>query len=145
VPFVIISMLEVIMVTGVGIFWFEVPFHGSILVLLLGTLAFLFNSVGLGLLISTVASTQQQAMMAGNLFLTPAILLSGLVFPIANMPVFFQYLTLLNPLMYFIIVTQGVFLKGAGLALLWPQMLGMTVLGAGMLALAVARFKVHIA
>jgi ABC-2 type transport system permease protein len=145
VPFVIISMLEVIMVTGVGIFWFEVPFHGSILVLLLGTLAFLFNSVGLGLLISTVASTQQQAMMAGNLFLTPAILLSGLVFPIANMPVFFQYLTLLNPLMYFIIVTQGVFLKGAGLALLWPQMVGMTVLGAGMLALAVARFKVHIA
>ena len=145
VPFVIISLLEVIMVTGVGIFWFEVPFHGNILVLLLGTLAFLFNSVGLGLLISTVASTQQQAMMAGNLFLTPAILLSGLVFPIANMPVFFQYLTLLNPLMYFIIVTQGVFLKGAGLALLWPQMVGMTVLGAAMLALAVARFKVHIA
>jgi ABC-2 type transport system permease protein len=145
IPFVIISMLEVIMVTGVGIFWFEVPFHGSILVLLLGTMAFLFNSVGLGLLISTVASTQQQAMMAGNLFLTPAILLSGLVFPIANMPVFFQYLTLLNPLMYFIIVTQGVFLKGAGLALLWPQMVAMTVLGTGMLALAVARFKVHIA
>jgi ABC-2 type transport system permease protein len=145
IPFVIISMLEVIMVTVVGIFWFEVPFHGSILVLLLGTMAFLFNSVGLGLLISTVASTQQQAMMAGNLFLTPAILLSGLVFPIANMPVFFQYLTLLNPLMYFIIVTQGVFLKGAGLALLWPQMAAMTVLGTGMLALAVARFKVHIA
>jgi ABC-2 type transport system permease protein len=145
IPFVIISMLEVIMVTGVGIFWFEVPFHGSILVLLLGTMAFLFNSVGLGLLISTVASTQQQAMMAGNLFLTPAILLSGLVFPIANMPVFFQYLTLLNPLMYFIIVTQGVFLKGAGLALLWPQMVGMIVLGTGMLAVAVARFKVHIA
>jgi ABC-2 type transport system permease protein len=145
IPFVIISMLEVVMVTVVGIFWFEVPFHGSILVLLLGTMAFLFNSVGLGLLISTVASTQQQAMMAGNLFLTPAILLSGLVFPIANMPVFFQYLTLLNPLMYFIIVTQGVFLKGAGLALLWPQMVAMTVLGTGMLALAVARFKVHIA
>ena len=101
--------------------------------------------MGLGLLISTVSSTQQQAMMAGNLFLTPAILLSGLIFPIANMPVFFQYLTYLNPLMYFVIVTQGVFLKGAGLALLWPQMTAMTVLGMGMLALAVARFKVHIA
>ena len=83
--------------------------------------------------------------MAGNLFLTPAILLSGLIFPIANMPVFFQYLTYLNPLMYFVIVTQGVFLKGAGLALLWPQMAAMTVLGTGMLGLAVARFKVHIA
>jgi ABC-2 type transport system permease protein len=145
IPFVIISMLEVVMVTAVGIFWFEVPFRGNILVLLLGTLAFLFNSVGLGLLISTVSSTQQQAMMAGNLFLTPAILLSGLIFPIANMPVFFQYLTKLNPLMYFIIVTQGVFLKGAGLALLWPEMLSMTVLGLGMLGLAVARFKVHLA
>ena len=145
VPFVIISMLEVAVVTAVGILWFQVPFRGSFLVLLLGTLAFLFNSVGLGLLISTIASTQQQAMMAGNLFLTPAILLSGLIFPIANMPVFFQYLTRLNPLMYFIIVTQGVFLKGAGLTLLWPQMLSMTVLGMGMLGLAVARFKVHIA
>jgi ABC-2 type transport system permease protein len=138
-------MLEVVMVTVLGVLWFEVPFRGSIIVLLLGTLAFLFNSVGVGLLISTVSSTQQQAMMAGNLYLTPAILLSGLVFPIANMPVFFQYLTKLNPLMYFIVVTQGVFLKGAGLALLWPEMLSMTVLGLGMLALAVARFKVHLA
>ena len=145
IPFVLISVVEVAMVTAVGILWFEVPFRGSFLVLLLGTMAFLFNSVGLGLLISTVSSTQQQAMMAGNLFLTPAILLSGLIFPIANMPVFFQYLTYLNPLMYFIIVTQGIFLKGAGLALLWPQMTAMTVLGMGMLALAVARFKVHIA
>ncbi len=145
IPFVLISIAEVAMVTAVGILWFEVPFRGSFLVLLLGTMAFLFNSVGLGLLISTVASTQQQAMMAGNLFLTPAILLSGLIFPIANMPVFFQYLTYLNPLMYFVIVAQGVFLKGAGLALLWPQITAMTVLGMGMLGLAVARFKVHIA
>ena len=145
IPFVIISLLEVAMVTALGILWFEVPFRGSFLVLLLGTMAFLFNSVGLGLLISTVSSTQQQAMMAGNLFLTPAILLSGLIFPIANMPVFFQYLTYLNPLMYFVIVTQGIFLKGAGLALLWPQITAMTVLGMGMLGLAVARFKVHIA
>jgi ABC-2 type transport system permease protein len=145
IPFVIISLLEVAMVTALGIFWFEVPFRGSFLVLLIGTMAFLFNSVGLGLLISTVSSTQQQAMMAGNLFLTPAILLSGLIFPIANMPVFFQYLTYLNPLMYFVIVTQGIFLKGAGLVLLWPQITAMTVLGTGMLALAVARFKVHIA
>jgi len=145
IPFVIISLLEVAIITALGILWFEVPFRGSFLVLLLGTMAFLFNSVGLGLLISTVSSTQQQAMMAGNLFLTPAILLSGLIFPIANMPVFFQYLTYLNPLMYFVIVTQGIFLKGAGLVLLWPQITAMTVLGLGMLGLAVARFKVHIA
>ena len=145
IPFVLISLGDVILVTAVGILWFEVPFRGSILVLLLGTIAFLFNSVGLGLLISTIATTQQQAMMAGNLFLTPAILLSGLIFPIANMPQFFQYLTLLNPLMYFVIVVQGVFLKGAGVALLWPQMLSMTALGMIMVGLAVARFKKHVA
>jgi ABC-2 type transport system permease protein len=145
IPFVLISLGDVILVTAVGIFWFEVPFRGSILVLLLGTITFLFNSVGLGLLISTVAATQQQAMMAGNLFLTPAILLSGLIFPIANMPQFFQYLTLLNPLMYFVTVAQGIFLKGAGVALLWPEMLSMTVLGLAMLVLAVARFRRHVA
>jgi ABC-2 type transport system permease protein len=145
IPFILISLGDVILVTIVGILWFGVPFRGHILVLLLGTITFLFNSVGLGLLISTVASTQQQAMMAGNLFLTPAILLSGLIFPIANMPVFFQYVTLLNPLMYFIIVVQGIFLKGAGLALLWPQMLAMTLLGMVMIGLAVARFQKHVA
>ncbi len=145
IPFVLISLGDVILVTIVGVLWFEVPFRGHILVLLLGTVAFLFNSVGLGLLISTISSTQQQAMMAGNLFLTPAILLSGLIFPIANMPEFFQYLTLLNPLRYFVTVTQGIFLKGAGIALLWQEMLSMTVLGLIMLTLAVLRFKKHVA
>ena len=145
IPFVLISLGDVILVTLVGVLWFEVPFRGHILVLLLGTICFLFNSVGLGLLISTISSTQQQAMMAGNLFLTPAILLSGLIFPIANMPLFFQYLTLLNPLMYFVVVVQGIFLKGAGVALLWPEMLSMTVLGAVMLILAVLRFEKHVA
>ncbi len=145
IPFVLISLADVVLVTLVGILWFEVPFRGHILVLLLGTICFLFNSVGLGLLISTIASTQQQAMMAGNLFLTPAILLSGLIFPIANMPQFFQYLTKLNPLMYFVTVVQGIFLKGAGVALLWPEMLSMTALGVTMLGLAVARFQRHVA
>jgi ABC-2 type transport system permease protein len=145
VPFILITLVDVVLVTLVGILWFEVPFRGSILVLFLGTMAFLFNSVGLGLLISTIASTQQQAMMAGNFFLTPAILLSGLIFPVANMPAFFQYLTYLNPLMYFIIVVQGVFLKGAGVGILWPQMLAMAGLGLVMILVAVLRFKRHVA
>ncbi len=145
IPFVLICLGDVILVTLVGVLWFEVPFQGQIWVLLLGTVVFLFSSVGLGLLISTVASTQQQAMMAGNLFLTPAIMLSGLIFPIANMPPFFKYLTLLNPLRYFIIVVRGIFLKGAGLGLLWPEMAAMMVLGLLMLALAVLRFQKHVA
>jgi ABC-2 type transport system permease protein len=145
IPFVLISLGNVILVTLVGVLWFEVPFRGQILVLLLGTIAFLFSSVGLGLLISTIAATQQQAMMAGNLFLTPAVMLSGLIFPIANMPAFFQYLTLLNPLRYFIIVVRGIFLQGAGMDLLWQQMAAMTILGLIMLALAVLRFQKHVA
>ncbi len=144
IPFILISLADIILVTLVAVLWFDVPFRGQILVLFLGTVAFLFKSVGLGLLISTIASTQQQAMMAGNLVLTPAIMLSGLIFPIANMPPFFQYLTLLNPLRYFIIVVRGIFLQGAGIDLLWQQMAAMTVLGLIMLTLAVLRFHKHL-
>ena len=145
IPFVLICLGDVILVTLVGVLWFEVPFQGRIWVLLLGTVVFLFSSVGLGLLISTIAATQQQAMMAGNLVLTPAIMLSGIIFPIANMPPFFQYLTLLNPLRYFIIVIRDIFLKGAGMDLLWQEMAAMMVLGLIMLALAVLRFQKHVA
>jgi len=145
IPFVLICLGDVLLVTLVGVLWFEVPFRGQIWVLLLGTVVFLFSSVGLGLLISTIAATQQQAMMAGNLVLTPAIMLCGLIFPIANMPPFFQYLTLLNPLRYFIIVVRGIFLKGAGIDLLWQEMAAMMVLGLIMLALAVLRFQKHVA
>jgi ABC-2 type transport system permease protein len=141
VPFVIISLLDVVLVTAVGLFWFQVPFRGNPAVLLLGTLLFLFNSVGLGLLISTVATTQQQAMTASSFFFTPAILLSGFVFPVNNMPQAVQYVTYLNPLRYYIVVIQDLFLKGVGLAVLWPQMVGMAVLGAGMLGLSVMRFR----
>jgi ABC-2 type transport system permease protein len=145
IPFAIIAMLVGIVVTLVGILWFQVPFRGQPVVLLVGTGAFLLSSIGLGLFISTISSTQQQAMMAANMFLMPAIMLSGLVFPIANMPMFFQYLTMLNPLTYFILVARGVFLVGAGLALLWKEMAAMVLLGIGLLTLAVVRFKVHIA
>ena len=145
IPFAIIAMLVGIGVTIVGVLWFQVPFRGDPLVLIVGTAAFLLSSIGLGLFISTISSTQQQAMMAANLFLMPAIMLSGLVFPIANMPLFFQYLTLLNPLTYFIIVARGVFLVGAGVALLWKSMAAMVLLGIALLILAVFRFKVHLA
>jgi ABC-2 type transport system permease protein len=145
IPFAVIAMIVGLGVTVVGILWFQVPFRGQLLVLMMGTAAFLMSSIGLGLFISTISTTQQQAMMAANLFLMPAIMLSGLVFPIANMPVFFQYLTMVNPLTYFIVVARGVFLVGAGLTLMWKEMAAMVLLGLCLLALAVARFKVHIA
>ncbi|MEJ2091786.1 MAG: ABC transporter permease [Syntrophobacterales bacterium] len=145
IPFIVISLVDMMIIILVGVFWFEVPFRGSMLVLFIGAITFLFNSVGLGLFISTVSSTQQQAMMAGTFFFTPAILLSGLIFPIPNMPLFFQYLTYLNPLRYFVVVVQGIFLRGDGLAILWPQMAGMTILGLALLTLSVLRFQKRLA
>lgn len=145
IPFVLISLGDVVLVTLVALFWFEVPFRGSPPVLLLGVLLFLISTVGVGLLISTLCSTQQQAMMVSTFFLLPFIMLSGLVFPIPNMPVAVQYLTYLNPLRYFIIVIQDVFLKGVGLAVLWPQMVALALLGAALLGLSVLRFRQRVA
>jgi len=84
-------------------------------------------------------------MMAGVFFFTPAILLSGLIFPIPNMPLIFQYFTYLNPLRYFVVVVQGIFLRGDGLAILWHQMAGMTILGLALLTLSVLRFRERLA
>ena len=145
IPFILISLVDVGLVTLMGVFWFEIPFQGSVAVLFVGTLAFLLSSVGLGLLISTTCSTQQQAVMAGTFVLTPAILLSGLIFPIANMAVIFQYITYVNPLRYFIVIVQGVFLGGRSLAALWPQMAAMAGLGLVFLGLSIIRFRGRLA
>ena len=145
IPFILISLVDVALVTLVGVFWFEIPFQGSVIVLFIGTMAFLLSSVGLGLLISTVCSTQQQAVMAGTFVLTPAIMLSGLIFPIANMAVIFQYITYVNPLRYFIVIVQGVFLGGRSLAALWPQMAAMAGLGVVFLGLSIIRFRGRLA
>lgn len=145
IPFILISLVDVALITLMGVFWFEIPFQGSVAVLFIGTLAFLLSSVGLGLLISTTCSTQQQAVMAGTFVLTPAILLSGLIFPIANMAVIFQYITYANPLRYFIVIVQGVFLGGRSLASLWPQMAAMAGLGVVFLGLSIIRFRGRLA
>lgn len=145
IPFVIISLLDVLLVTIIAIFWFEVPFRGNPLVLLLATILFLFCTVGGGLFISTISATQQQAMMISVFFFMPAILLSGLVFPIHNMPWLAQLVTYINPLTYFIVVAQDVFLKGVGLAVLWPELLAMGALGCALLTLSVLRFHKRLA
>jgi ABC-2 type transport system permease protein len=94
-----------------------------------------------GLLISTVSQTQQQAMMTTFFFFQPAMLLSGFVFPIANMPRVVQWITFLNPLRYFLVIIRGIFLKGVGAEILWPQMLALAVLGSLIMALATRRFR----
>lgn len=140
-PFAVIAFADVALVSIVGVYWFGVPIRGNPLVLLLGTALYLMSTLGAGLLISTVSQTQQQAMMTTFFYAFPAILLSGFVFPIANMPEPVQWLTYLNPLRYFLVIIRGVFLKGIGIDILWPQLVGLAVLGPATLGLASLRFR----
>ncbi|MFO7949416.1 MAG: ABC transporter permease [Candidatus Fermentibacteraceae bacterium] len=140
-PFAAVGMLNVALVVTISVLWFAVPFQGSIAVLMAGAALFLLSTLGMGLLISTVSSTQQQAMLTDFLFIMPAILLSGFVFPISNMPWWAQGLSLLNPLRYMLVIVRGVFLRGAGMAHLWPQMAALAALGVALLAAAVLRFR----
>ncbi|NWF93262.1 MAG: ABC transporter permease [Syntrophaceae bacterium] len=140
-PFAMIGLLDVIMIALIGVFWFEVPLRGNPLLLLSGTVLFLMNSVGVGLFISTISATQQQAQISTFFFMMPAFILSGFAFPIENMPVWVQHLTYVNPLRYFLVIIRGVFLKGIGLDILWPQMVALAVLGGLTILLASLRFQ----
>ncbi len=139
-PFALIGFADVIVITLIGVFWFGVPIRGNIGLLFLGTALYLMTTLGVGLLISTISQTQQQAMMSTFFFYFPAVLLSGFMFPIANMPSVIQWLTLANPLRYFLIIIRGLFLKGVGLSVLWPQMAVLAVMGVLMLWAASRRF-----
>ena len=141
VPFALISIVDVIVVTVVGVLWFDVPVRGSLFLLFLGVVLYLLTTLGIGLLISTVSQTQQQAMMTTFFFNIPAMLLSGLMFPIANMPEAVQVLTYLNPFRYILVIIRGIFLKGVGIGILWPQMLALAVMGVATLWLASSRFR----
>jgi ABC-2 type transport system permease protein len=139
-PFFLIGLFDVSLIAAVGTFWFQIPFRGHILVLLTGSILFIVCMLGVGLLISTVSSTQQQAMVTAFFFIMPAIAFSGFGFPISTMPQWMQYLTYLVPLRYYLIVLRGTYLKGTGMEILWPQMAAMAGLGASLLTIAILRF-----
>ncbi len=140
-PFALIGLFDVIMIALVGVFWFEVPLRGNPLVLVSGAVLFLMSSVAIGLFISTICSTQQQAQISTFFFSMPAFILSGFAFPIENMPEWIQWLTYANPLRYFLVIIRGVFLKAIGLDILWPQMLALGLLGTLMILLSSVRFQ----
>jgi ABC-2 type transport system permease protein len=141
IPYAIISVAQMAVVTVFAIFWFDLPMVGSVFLLSFATCLFLLSTLGIGLFISTIAATQQQAMMTTFFFMVPFFMLSGFVFPIANMPVFVQWLTYLDPLRYMLIIVRGIFLKGVGMHILWPQFVGLTVLGLVVFTGAVTRFR----
>jgi ABC-2 type transport system permease protein len=141
-PFAVVGLVNLLLVTLVAQLVFGVPLRGSLLVLALLTLPFLLTTLGLGLLVSTVVRTQQQAMMTAVFaMMVPMIYLSGLIFPIDNMPPAIQLVTYAIPLRYYNNVIRGVFLKGSGLEVLWPEALVLALFGLATISLAALRFR----
>ena len=140
IPFFLIGLFDAALITAVGTFWFRVPLRGSLLALLAGTVLYLFCALGVGLLISTISENQQQAMVSAFFFLMPAIIFSGFASPISSMPGGLQLLTYADPLRYFIVILRGVFLKGVGFDVLWPQMASLAVFAVLILLASVLRF-----
>jgi ABC-2 type transport system permease protein len=139
-PFFLIGLFDVTLIAVVGSLWFQVPFRGHVSVLALGAVLFLLCMLGVGLLISTISATQQQAMVTAFFFIMPTITFSGFGFPISTMPHWMQILSYLIPLRYFLVVIRSTFLKGAGMDILWPQMAAMAGLGVALLTAAILRF-----
>jgi ABC-2 type transport system permease protein len=139
-------MVDVLIVIAVAVGWFEVPLRGSFLLLLVMCLIYLLTTLGLGLFVSTISDTQQQAMMTASFFfLIPMVFLSGFVFPIENMPAVIQPVTYLIPLRYFLEILRGIFLKGVGLEVLWKDALLLFAWGVGILTLATLRSRKRLA
>jgi len=140
-PFFLLGFFDVTLIAVVGSLWFQVPFRGHVSVLAFGAVLFLLCMLGVGLLISTISATQQQAMVTAFFFIMPTITFSGFGFPISTMPHWMQLCSYTIPLRYFLIVIRGTYLKGVGMDILWPQMAAMAGLGAALLTAAVLRFR----
>jgi ABC-2 type transport system permease protein len=139
IPFALIGIFQVALVSSVGVFWFGVPMRGSVMLLFGSLLIYLLSFLSLGLFISSISRNQQQALVTTFFFTFPIILLSGFIFPIANMPTVVQWVTYINPLRYFLVIIRDIFLKGSGLAILWPQMIALLCIGLCVMVLAVRR------
>jgi len=140
-PFGVIALIQITLITILGVVWFHIPLRGNLLLLLFSTCIYLFTTLGIGLFISTISSTQQEAMMSVFLFYMPTMLLSGFAYPIINMPKLIQQLTFINPLRYFLVVIRSIFLKGVGLDILWPQLVPLFIMGLVVITLSSLRFR----
>jgi ABC-2 type transport system permease protein len=140
-PFAAIGMIQLLFITLVGMLVFRVPLNGNPALLVFSSVFFIECTLGLGLFISTISNTQQQAMMTTLFLFQPMFMLSGFSFPIRNMPEIVQWVTYLNPMRYYMEVVRGIFLKGVGIEILWPQILALAVLGTTILAISAMRFR----
>ncbi len=141
IPYTIVAFVQITLILVVGVFWFGVPFRGSIAFLYFTCLLYVFASLGQGLLISTISKTRQQAMLTTMFAIFPAMLISGFVFPVENMPKIIQIVSYAVPLKYFLVIVRGIFLKGAGWQTLWPQMVALVIFSAVIFTASVTRFQ----
>ena len=144
IPFAVLSFIDLIFIAVLGVMLFKIPIRGSILLLFGATCIYLLTTLGTGLFISTISSTQQEAAMSIFLFLPVMNMLSGFAFPISSMPKLFQYFTYLIPLRYYLDIVRGIFLKGVGINILWPQLLILLIIGLSTITLSSLRFHKRI-
>jgi ABC-2 type transport system permease protein len=145
IPVALIGLVDLALVMIVAVFWFDVPFRGSLLALVLAAALYILAGLAVGLLISTVSKTQQEAFMTMFLFVLPAVILSGFLYPTDTMPAFFRWLSLLDPVRHFLVIVRGIFLKGEGVRYLWPEYLTLTLMAAAALTFGVRRFRASVA
>ncbi len=139
-PFFLVGLIDLILIFLVGTLWFQIPFRGNIFLLAFSAVLYLINALSIGILISTISRTQQQALMGVFFYLNPSMLFSGFVFPIYNIPLLLRWIAYINPLTYFLIIVRGIFLKGVGITVLWPQFLFLAIIGPILLGISIKRF-----
>ena len=138
-PFTAIAFFDIIIISLIAILWFNVPFNGSFIFLLISGMLYIISALAVGLFISTVSKTQQEAMLSTFVYFLPAMLFSGFVFPIYAMPKIIQLITYINPIRYGIEIVRGIFLKGIGISMLWPQLIILAFMGIVLLILSIRR------
>jgi ABC-2 type transport system permease protein len=141
VPVMIICLVDLALITVVALLWFHIPLRGPVGALVLASVLYILAGLGAGLFISAISRTQQEAFLTMFLFILPGIILSGFMYPIATMPDFFQHVTLLNPIRYFMEMVRGIFLKGQGVTDLWSHYVVLTGMALGAFWGASRRFK----
>ena len=140
-PYVLISFMDTLEILAAGVLLFRVPINGNLALLLILAGLFLVTTLGIGLLISTIANTQQEAMLTSMFTILPSIFLSGFFFPLAAMPVWLRVISYAIPLRYFLIIASGIVLKGVGLAALWSEILMLSLFAAVVMGAAAVRFR----
>jgi ABC-2 type transport system permease protein len=145
IPFAVIAFLNVLNVLALGVFWFGISIAGNLGLLLGLSALFLVSALGLGIFISSVANTQQEAMLLAYLIMIPSIFLGGFLFPIEAMPPWMQAITYVIPLRYILVIVRGIILKGVGLQILRPEVLALAVFAVLIMLLAATRFRKKLA